>query len=223
MVANPRADKSAMLALAVIWLRRQAAHSWPILRFTWTPESTALPPPEGPRQHYGTGAYSSAAPNRAETRLADYPAEAPPLEPLDQHVLLGAGVGNPSSTPAYSVLRPSSCAQPKKPRSWSVGVPVVGFRVAHAAGRPVEVASAVLEWFRDSDNRGAVQALVGILAVIVAWLSGLLGLILRRLRSGAERRSGSPGLNQRAESGGVNIGGNARDVTTRVGGRDDPA
>jgi hypothetical protein len=87
----------------------------------------------------------------------------------------------------------------------------------------MEAAAAIFDWFRDADNRAAVQAITATLVVFVAWATGLVGWIVRQVRRPPPEKPTPPTIRQRADHGGVNVAGNARDVSTTVNRADDPS
>lgn len=80
-----------------------------------------------------------------------------------------------------------------------------------------EFFSSVFEWMRDPDNRGAVQAIAALAALLAAWVTGLLKWV-RNLFPGRKPRQGAETARQVASGGGVNVGGDVQgDVTTGAG------
>jgi hypothetical protein len=87
----------------------------------------------------------------------------------------------------------------------------------------VEILTSTFDWFRDADNRGAVQVLLAVVLALVAWAIGLLRWLVALFTPAAREKPAKPTLRQTATHGGVNIGGNARDVATGRRRDDDPA
>jgi hypothetical protein len=80
--------------------------------------------------------------------------------------------------------------------------------------------AAVFEWFRDADNRGAVQVIAAVAVVLVAWATGLLRWLFGLLRAKPAPPANDSRPSQTASGGGVNVGGDVKgDVTTRSDGR----
>ena len=88
----------------------------------------------------------------------------------------------------------------------------------------MQILSGLLEWLKDPENRGAAQALAALLAVALAWAGGLFRWLAGLVRPRAAAPTSSPPA-MTAQSGGVNVAGNARDIPTgaRSGGADDPS
>ncbi len=83
-----------------------------------------------------------------------------------------------------------------------------------------ETLAGVFEWFRDPDNREAVQVIVAVAVVVVAWATGLLRWLFGLLRNKPAAPETKPRPTQTASGGGVNVGGDVKgDVTTRADGR----
>lgn len=74
----------------------------------------------------------------------------------------------------------------------------------------------IFNWLLDPDRRGVVILALSVTVTIVGWATGLL-----RWLAGLVWPKKGPSLHQSAQSGGVNIGGNAGDVTTHTGRADD--
>jgi hypothetical protein len=83
--------------------------------------------------------------------------------------------------------------------------------------------SSILEWLHDPDNRGAAQVAMAGAALLVAWATGLLRWAVGVLRRRRPEDRSKEGPHQTASGGGVNVAGNARDVTTHGWSRDDPS
>ncbi len=80
--------------------------------------------------------------------------------------------------------------------------------------------AGVFEWFRDPDNRGALQVIVAMAVVLVAWATGLLRWLVGLMRGKPTAAPTEARPNQTASGGGVNVGGGVKgDVTTRSDGR----
>lgn len=87
----------------------------------------------------------------------------------------------------------------------------------------MEFLSTIFDWFRNADNRGAVQVLVAVAVIVVAWVTGLLKWLAGLLRPKAKTAAGETRPSQTASGGGVNVAGNARDITTHASKTDDPS
>jgi hypothetical protein len=87
----------------------------------------------------------------------------------------------------------------------------------------MEWIGGIIDWFREAENRAAVEAITATLVVLVAWTTGLFGWIARQVRGGPPQPSSTPTVRQQAESGGVNVAGNARDISSGVSRPDDPS
>ena len=64
--------------------------------------------------------------------------------------------------------------------------------------------SSLFEWFKDPDNRGAVQALAGVAAICAAWATGLLRWLVGAVR-GKPRAAPRKACEWTPRSGGVTL------------------
>ena len=67
----------------------------------------------------------------------------------------------------------------------------------------MEFISTVFDWFRDPDNRGAVQVLAAVAVIVVAWATGLLRSLVGLFAPEAQGACARPGPRQTASGGGV--------------------
>lgn len=86
-------------------------------------------------------------------------------------------------------------------------------------GKVVETVSAVFDWFKDPNNRGAVQVIAGVAVVIVAWATGLVRWIFGLFRREKPEAAKDARPTQTASSGGVNVGGKVEGNVTTSGER----
>ncbi len=84
--------------------------------------------------------------------------------------------------------------------------------------------AGIFDWFREPDNRGAVQVLAGLAVIAVAWATGVLRWLAGLLWPKPTIPPSASGPSQRASGGGVNVGGSvAGNVVTQARKNDDPS
>jgi hypothetical protein len=80
-----------------------------------------------------------------------------------------------------------------------------------------ELVSGIFDWLRDPDNRGAVQVIVAVAALVVAWATGLLRWAFGLFRREKPEAPKEARPTMTATGGGVNVAGDVRgDLTTGV-------